>query len=80
MKKYLPLILLYLLGTALPSAYAQQLSATKIKGDFKNKALDLVLLELEINYRLQFEYEEPIIQDIKINQSFKKSKSGFATP
>ncbi|MFK7981056.1 MAG: TonB-dependent receptor, partial [Saprospiraceae bacterium] len=54
------------------AANAQNMSNTKIKGDYQNKSLDLVLLDLEINYRLQFDYEEDEIQDIIINQSFGK--------
>ena len=51
---------------------AQELNNTKIKVDYKGKSLDLVLLDLKINYRLQFDYDEADIAGIEISQYFKK--------
>jgi hypothetical protein len=51
---------------------AQNSSKVKIRGDFSNKSLDLVLLDLKIDYRLQFDYEEKDIEGVVINKSFPK--------
>ena len=51
---------------------AQELDNTKIKADYKDKSLNLVLLDLKINYRLQFDYEAAAIEGIKISQYFRK--------
>ncbi len=51
---------------------AQELDKTNIKADYKDKSLDLVLLDLKINYRLQFDYETAAIEGIKISQYFRK--------
>ncbi len=51
---------------------AQELDNTTIKADYTNKSLDLVLLDLKINYRLQFDYETADIEGIKISQYFSK--------
>ena len=52
--------------------YAQDISKTKLKGDYTNKSLDLVLLDLKINYRLDIDYEKEDVQGITINQYFRK--------
>ncbi len=41
----------------------------KIKGNYQNKALDLVLLDLKINYRLEFQYDKELLKNITINTS-----------
>ena len=51
---------------------AQDLSKTKIKGDYINKSLYLVLVDLKISHRLTFEYEEADIEDIEVKKSFGK--------
>ena len=50
---------------------AQELDNTTIKADYKDKSLGLVLLDLKIEYRLQFDYDEAVIEAIKISQYFK---------
>ena len=51
---------------------AQELDNTKIKADYTNKSLDLVLVDLKINYRLKFDYEAAAIEGIEISQYFRK--------
>lgn len=42
----------------------------KIKGSYDNLPLDLVFLDLKINYRLEFEYDEAEIDGIRISRTF----------
>ena len=57
----------------IPLLNAQQSKDIKIKGSFQNEPLDLVLLDLKINHRLKFEYDEKLIEGIHVTTSFKKS-------
>ena len=54
------------------SLQAQDIVDIRIKGSFTKKPLELVLLDLKINYRLDFEYETGLTKDILISQSFGK--------
>ena len=49
---------------------AQDLEKMRLKGNFKNKELDLVLLDLKINYRLDFDYKLADTDGIKITKTF----------
>lgn len=49
---------------------AQTGDEIKIKGSFDDIPLDLVLLHLEINYQLSFEFEEEEIENVRISSSF----------
>lgn len=51
---------------------AQNQSSIKIRGNYQNKALNLVLLDLKINHNLTFEYEKQLVEDIRITASFGK--------
>ena len=53
---------------------AQSIEDLKIKGSYTDKPLALVFLDLEINYRLKFEFEEADIKDIYITQTFSRTK------
>ncbi|MBK6948776.1 MAG: carboxypeptidase-like regulatory domain-containing protein [Haliscomenobacter sp.] len=46
------------------------LEKLKVKGQYENKSLDLVFLELKINYDLAFEYDRKIIQSYRVSASF----------
>lgn len=61
----------------IPLLNAQQSKDIKIKGSFQNEPLDLVLLDLKINHRLKFEYDEKLIEGIHVTTSFKKSSLDF---
>ena len=61
----------------IPLLNAQQSKDIKIKGSFQNQSLPLVLLDLEIKFRLKFEYDEALIEDIYISTSFGKSSLEF---
>ena len=45
----------------------------KIKGNYQDRSLDLVLLDLEINYRLSFEYPESLVKGKRITAVFPKT-------
>ena len=49
---------------------AQSHSTIKIKGHFENSPLDLALLHLEIGYQLEFQYEESVVEGIRISATF----------
>ena len=70
-KKLLPCLWLCFISLGLN---AQSIQDLKIKGSYTDKPLSLVFLDLEINYRLKFEFEEEEIKDIYITQTFSKTK------
>lgn len=49
---------------------AQPEAGLKIKGNFNNKPLDLVLLDLQINYQIEFEFELEQVQQHRVTASF----------
>lgn len=51
----------------------QAQSTLKIRGSYKNKPLPLVLLDLKIDYRLQFEYEKALVEGIRISTTFSRT-------
>lgn len=51
---------------------AQNLADIKVKGQYQEESLNLVLLNLELNYRLKFDYTDEIDLDVKITTSFNK--------
>jgi len=57
----------------LSSVDAQQTKKLRIKGNYPDKALDLVLLDLKINYRLDFSYEPELVQGKRISVVFPKT-------
>lgn len=59
-------------------AKAQDPADIIIKADYDNKALDLVLFDLKINYRLNFQYDKELIKDVYITTYFPKSPLDFA--
>lgn len=50
-----------------------QLARQKIEGNFKNKTLDLVLLNLKLNYRLEFEYDKADLNGVKVDVYLPKT-------
>ena len=65
-----PVLALWLLLFWCSLASAQ--SNVSIRGSYQDKPLELVILDLKINYQLQFEYEEALIKDIRITSSFSR--------
>ncbi len=57
---------------------AQTPDKIKIKGSFQDESLSLVMLELRINHRLKFEYEESLIKGIQVTTFFKKASLDYA--
>ncbi len=55
-----------------PSLNAQDISKLKIKGNYNDQLLQLVLLDLKIKYRLNIEFNEEVGKDIKITATFGK--------
>ncbi len=72
MKRFLKgmLCLFFLLLT--PYLFSQERVKLKVKGSYNDQPLSLVLLDLEINYRLKFEYGDLNIEEVVVNQSFGK--------
>jgi len=52
---------------------AQASKKIKIKGNYTDRSLDLVLLDLEINYRLSFEYPKELVEGKRITAVFPKT-------
>lgn len=50
---------------------AQSITDMKVKGDFQDEPLDLVILNLEIDYRLDFKYKKSLTKDIDVTTFFK---------
>lgn len=57
---------------ALINLKAQSNSDLRIKADFEETSLDIVLLELRINYKIQFDYNKSLIKDVYVSDSFRK--------
>ncbi len=68
MKQLITLLaLVWLSGAPL---FSQGLEKLKVKGQYENKSLDLVFLELKINYDLAFEYDRKVLQGYRVSASF----------
>ncbi|MCG8327198.1 MAG: TonB-dependent receptor [Chitinophagales bacterium] len=61
------LLLCYSIGL-----YGQNLADKKVKFSYTDRALDLVLFDLEINEQLKFEYNKEDIDDIRITKSIPR--------
>lgn len=57
---------------------AQTPNNVKINGSFQDESLSVVMIELKINHQLQFEYEETLVEGIRVTTSFKKASLDFA--
>ena len=57
---------------------AQTLDKIKIDDSFQDKSLGIVLLELNISHQLQFEYDETLIEGIRVTTSFRKASLDYA--
>lgn len=64
---FLGSILLFILA-ATPALRAQSLEKIRIKGNFQDEPLSLVLLDLKIRYDLKFDYDQKEIEGIIIDQ------------
>lgn len=58
----------------LNSIQAQNIEDIKIKGSYTNESLALVLLDMEINHRLTFEFEKKALEGIIVTQQFRKTR------
>lgn len=58
----------------LNSIQAQNIEDIKIKGSYTNESLALVLLDIEINHRLTFEFEKKALEGIIVTQQFRKTR------
>ncbi len=52
---------------------AQSISNLQIDGRYYNEPLELIILDLEIEYSLEFEYDDRLIQGVRVTSSFRKS-------
>ena len=67
------ILLKFLLLILIPvQSQAQQLEGKKIKFSFTDKALKLAFFDLEISERIDFQFEEALIKDIKITKTIPK--------
>lgn len=66
-------LLLTLILAWSPELAAQEKVKIKIKGNYSDRALDLVLLDLEINYRIKFEYPKDLLEGKRITAVFPKT-------
>ena len=57
---------------------AQTPDNIKIKGSFQDKSLSIVLLDLEIEHRLKFEYDETLVEGVQVTTSFRKASLDYA--
>ncbi len=57
---------------------AQTPDNIKIDDSFQDKSLSIVLLELKISHQLQFEYDETLIEGIRVTTSFRKASLDYA--
>lgn len=74
--KYIFTSMLLLLSISL--AQGQHSKEIKFRENFQDKLLRIVLLELKLNYDLTFEYEDALLQDIRITTSLRKSTLEYA--
>ncbi len=72
-------IFIFLL-TCTTGVHAQQLAKKKVEGNFKDKSLDLVLLNLKLHYRLDFEYDKTAARDIDVDVYIPKMPLSEALP
>ena len=72
-----PLLLLFFVASFF-SAQAQSLDRIKIKETYKDKVLSLVLLDLEISYRLKFEWDKVKYGSTIINADIPNLKLDLA--
>ena len=57
---------------------AQTPDNVKINDSFQDKSLSIVLLELKISHQLQFEYDETLVEGIRVTTSFRKASLDYA--
>ena len=57
---------------------AQTPGKIKIEGSFQDKSLSMVMLDLKINHRLQFEYDETLVEGIQVTTSFGQASLDYA--
>ena len=65
-----PFLLIILLCFGNPELLAQAPSELKMKGNFDEKPLDLVLLDLQIAYKLNFEFDLEEVKKHRVSASF----------
>lgn len=69
--------ILLLLQIGNPAAFGQENAKDlKLKGNFQNKPLDLVLLDLQLSYRLDFEFDLKQVREYRVTASFNGKSLG----
>ena len=71
MKRKTTLVVLALLSFPLLLS-AQKVLEKKVKFSYENKALDMVLFDIEIAHQVKFEYQKADIKDVRIDQYVPK--------
>ncbi|MCB0685521.1 MAG: TonB-dependent receptor, partial [Saprospiraceae bacterium] len=67
------IILVIMLIVFVSKVSAQTLDDLRINGDYEDRPLHLVLLDLELNYRLEFKFEKDDLRDFRITHSFRRA-------
>jgi hypothetical protein len=57
---------------------AQDIADIQVRGSFHGESLELVLLNMKINYRLNFKYDKELVKNITVSTSFGKSSLDLA--
>ena len=71
MKRKITLVVLAFLSLPLLLS-AQKVLEKKVKFSYENKALDMVLFDIEIAHQVKFEYQKADIKDVRIDQYVPK--------
>lgn len=60
------------------AAVGRSQNTVSVRGSYEDKSLELVLIDLRINFQLQFEYEEELIKGVRISTSFGRTPLDLA--
>ncbi len=74
------LLIFFFFLVYISTIFSQDFQDIKVKGNFNEKLLSLVFLDWEINHRINFEYEDKLIDDIYIKASIPKLRLSKAMP
>ncbi len=73
-------LFLFFLSFFFHSAISQDFQDIKIKDNFSDERLDLIFLELKIQYRINFDYDEKLIENVRVSASIPKTLLSNAMP
>ncbi len=57
------------------TSFSQDFQDIKVKGSYDKLPIDLIFLDLKINHRVNFEYDQSLLEDIEVSASFKTKLS-----